>query len=228
MKVIINTPTPSVEQSIKFYSDLNFHCTSISDYHYAISGDLKIRINHERLSRAGMVFYNNDWSEFLNSYGEERAVESKDNRHFIADPNGIILELCNSADYPTLPDHQSEVLTGNFSGISIEAFDFKQSIAFWTKLGYKKTMGNEDSGWIAMSNDTPIGISLMKFNMCPHLFFNPSFTYFNSGKNLEVIQRIREANIQITEEITLFNKEGLADNIIIRDPGGFGFFVFND
>ena len=68
----------------------------------------------------------------------------------------------------------------------------------------------------------------MAANSCPHLFFNPSLTYFNSGRNPEVIAGIRAAGIPISEEITIFNKEGRVDNIIIRDPGGYGFFLFND
>lgn len=46
--------------------------------------------------------------------------------------------------------------------------------------------------------------------------------------NLAVIKKIRELNIPIVEEISTFNKEGIVDNIIIRDPGGYGFFIFSD
>jgi len=63
---------------------------------------------------------------------------------------------------------------------------------------------------------------------CPHLFFNPSMTFFNGKENLQIIERIRNLDIPITEEIREFNKEGIADNIIIRDPGGYGFFIFSD
>ena len=45
---------------------------------------------------------------------------------------------------------------------------------------------------------------------------------------MEVIGKVRELGIPIAEEITHFNKEGLVDNIIIRDPGGYGFFIFSD
>ena len=68
----------------------------------------------------------------------------------------------------------------------------------------------------------------MKTGSCPHLFFNPSLTYFNGAKNLSIIQQIKTLQIPITEEITHFNKEGIVDNIIIRDPGGLGFFLFSD
>ena len=73
-----------------------------------------------------------------------------------------------------------------------------------------------------------LNVSFMVPNVCPHLFFNPSFTYFNSGKNPEIIAKLREAKVPIKEEITLFNPNGEVDNVILQDPGGFGFFVFND
>ncbi len=53
-------------------------------------------------------------------------------------------------------------------------------------------------------------------------------TFFNGKDNLNLIAKIREAGIPITEEITHFNKENIVDNIIIRDPGGYGFFIFSD
>lgn len=71
-------------------------------------------------------------------------------------------------------------------------------------------------------------VSLMRPLNCPHLFFNPSLTYFNGGRNPEVIAAIRKAGVPISEEITHFNSRGEVDNVILRDPGGYGFFVFND
>jgi hypothetical protein len=68
----------------------------------------------------------------------------------------------------------------------------------------------------------------MKPQTCPHLFFNPSLNFFNGEDNISIISKIRSLDIPITEEITHFNKENKVDNIIIRDPGGYGFFLFND
>ncbi|MDH3494557.1 MAG: hypothetical protein OEM82_13460, partial [Acidobacteriota bacterium] len=118
--------------------------------------------------------------------------------------------------------------TGNFAGISIEAVDVERTVSFWEALGFKKGMGDMSQGWAVYSNGSDVDVSIMKTGMCPHLFFNPGLTFFNSGKNLDNIARLREANIPITEEITFFNKEGIVDNVIINDPGGLGFFVFND
>ncbi len=119
-------------------------------------------------------------------------------------------------------------ITGNFAGISVEAFDIESTVKFWKALGFEMTQGDIEQGWATFSNGSAVDVSLMTANMCPHLFFNPGLTFFNSGENLENIRLIREAGIPITEEITHFNKEGVVDNIIINDPGGLGFFVFND
>ncbi len=229
MKALINTPTPSLNQSLDFYSALNYECVSIEDNHYAISGDLVIRINPNNLSRPGMVYFKENWDVELEKISADFHIESKEKSYFIADPNGVIIELCPLESYPDIDTKSdNKEIPGSFSGVSLEAFDIKKSLSFYSILGYKKTMGSEEAGWISMGNDSALGIALMKFNMCPHLFFNPSLTYFNSGQNMEIIDKVRAAGIDITEEITVFNKEGIVDNIIIRDPGGYGFFIFND
>ena len=55
-----------------------------------------------------------------------------------------------------------------------------------------------------------------------------SIAFNGKENNPKVIQNIRNVGIPIAEEITTFNKEGIVDNIIIQDPGGYGFFIFND
>ena len=117
---------------------------------------------------------------------------------------------------------------GNFAGVSLETTAIKNSIQFWNILGFEQNMGSIESGWVSLVNKDGMSISLMAPLICPHLFFNPSLTYFNGTNNLNVIKEINARSIPITEEITHFNKEGIVDNIIIRDPGGLGFFLFSD
>jgi hypothetical protein len=90
-------------------------------------------------------------------------------------------------------------------------------------LGFSKTIGEIEQGWVGYANEDG-----MKANICPYLFFNPSATYFNGPNNLKIIEQIRDINIPITEEIMGFNKKGIVDNIIIRDSGRLGFFLFSD
>ena len=71
-------------------------------------------------------------------------------------------------------------------------------------------------------------ISLLQAQQCPHLFFNPSLTYFNGSRNPKIIESIKKHNIEITEEVTEFSSKGEVDNIILKDSGGLGFFIFND
>ena len=229
MKAIINTPTPSLVQSIDFYQKLNFEIVNDNDLTYACSGPLIILINEKRSARAGIIFYNDDWTQVSSELDKKYSTIEIENGILTCDPNGVVVSLYSMDHFPSISvSKEVNSIAGNFHGLSIEAFNFQKSLDFWQIFDYKIDMGSAAGGWVAMSNSTGIGIGMMKFNMCPHLFFNPSFTYFNSGNNLPVIQAIRDKGITITEEITHFNKEGIVDNIIIRDPGGFGFFIFND
>jgi hypothetical protein len=122
---------------------------------------------------------------------------------------------------------KSFAVTGNFAGLSIETLDISKSQELWQVLGFEPTAGDADKGWVSLSNGE-LTISLMAPLACPHLFLNPSLTYFNGDQNLKVIDQIQNRKIGIVEEITVFNDEGKVDNIIIQDPGGLGAFLFSD
>jgi hypothetical protein len=47
-------------------------------------------------------------------------------------------------------------------------------------------------------------------------------------KNQEIIQKIKIAKLPIDEEVRFSQQEEIAQNIILRNPGGIGFFIFND
>ena len=226
MKAIIQTPTPEIEKSKEFYKGLAFKPVSEDPAIFA-DGKVFVAINDKPGARVAVKFFVDEPDELSKELEKIGALVVADDGIHTADPNGVRVILTGS-DFPYDSEGESFGETGNFAGISIEAVDFDATIEFWKSLGYEKTMGDEEQGWVAFANDTDIGISIMKSGMCPHLFFNPGLTYFNSGKNEENIARLRDAGIPITEEITLFNDEGKVDNVIINDPGGLGFFVFND
>ncbi|NNF75479.1 MAG: hypothetical protein HKN00_09860, partial [Flavobacteriaceae bacterium] len=145
-----------------------------------------------------------------------------------ADPSGSWIYLLNGAGPELDISACGPPIIGNFAGVSLESVDINKSVKLFQILGFKVTMGAIEQGWICLANADEFTVSLMKPFACPHLFFNPSLTYFNSGNNPAIIAKVRELQIPITEEITHFSKDGSVDNIIIRDPGGLGFFVFND
>jgi len=229
MKSLIQTPTNQLKNSVEFYTKLNFVITHKENKTYATSKGATIEINEERFARAGVKLYKNDWSNDIETLKSETSVVKINGGHLLAAPSGCWVYLMNG-DGPTINDQaaNNDAVLGNYAGVSLESISMEHSISFWKYFGFEKTMGGLEHGWIALSDEEGFGISIMKPNVCKHLFFTPSLTYFNGGKNLPVIQKIRNLNIPITEEITIFNDEGEVDNVIIRDPGGLGFFVFND
>ena len=226
---IIQTPTGDLAASKTYYKKLNFTLLSEDSPTLFTDGKMMIEINPDRYARVGLKLYKKDWQEELVVLKNNTTIIDIEGGHLVSDPNGVKVYLMDGemkGNYKIAGE--SKAMPGNFAGLSIEAVNVIKTLEFWKVLGYKKTMGGIEQGWIAFENDSSIGISVMKPLVCPHLFFNPGLTFFNAGKNEPIIQKIRVAGIPIAEEITHFNKEGIVDNIIICDPGGLGFFVFND
>lgn len=229
MATLIHTPTPNLEKSLDFYRRLQFQQISHPEKHYVTDGKCLIFINPDRYARAGLQLYRDNWAEHINKLEKLTAVSATENGYLLGTPSGTRVYLIKGhLDLDFHPSDTSTSHLGNYAGISLETTDMEASAAIWEALGFKLSMGAIDQGWAAFQNSDQTTVSLMRPNTCPHLFFNPSLTYFNGGNNLAVIKKIRDAGIPITEEITYFNKEDLVDNIIIRDPGGYGFFIFND
>lgn len=225
----IQTPTPALEHSLRFYTSLGFRVVSQSDPCVVTDGKALIQINAERTARAGIRVYSEDLGDALEALKSNFTVREIPTGHLLADPSGTWIYLDKDplgVDFT--PEEASFSTLGNFMGMSLEVVNIEKSIILWETLGLKKAMGDVSQGWVAYAHESGFGVSLMVPNACPHMFFNPSLTFFNSGNNVEVIGRIRHAGIPITEEITQFNKDGIVDNVIVRDPGGLGFFVFND
>ncbi len=229
MNTILQTPTNDLNQSLKFYKKLNFKVLSKENPTLVSDGKAVIEINPDRFARAGVKFYKSDWSSIAEQLKQKTNVISIEHGYLLSDKSGVWIYLMesNSTVKFDLGEYENSTL-GNFAGLSLETTDIQKSIEIWELLGFSKTMGSVEQGWVAYENQDKMGVSFMQPNSCPHLFFNPSMTYFNGKNNLEVIGKIREAGIPFTEEITHFNKEGIVDNVIIRDPGGYGFFIFSD
>lgn len=121
---------------------------------------------------------------------------------------------------------RSNSLLGNYAGICIETPDMKASFVFWQARGFTGTLEPEAS-WCSLKNENGDTISLLKANSCPHLFTNPSLAFFNGHQNSKIIRQLKALNVPITQEV-IFGEETTADNLVINDPGGLGFFVFND
>ncbi len=228
MKTIIQTPTNDLENSLEFYRKLGFTLVSEKGNVFT-DGKALISINADRFARAGLKLFNANWKEAVAELEKLTTVLKIEQGYLLNDSSGMwiyLIEQEEGIDF-TLAESSTSVL-GNYAGLSLECIAIEESIKIFKILGFAHSSGAIEQGWVSLSNEDGVGISIMVPNSCPHLFFNPSLTYFNGGKNDVVINKVRELEIPITEEITQFNAEGIVDNIIIRDPGGFGFFVFND
>lgn len=228
MQTIIQTPTPNLAKSISFYERLNFKVISEGKQTFVSDGKAHVEINEDRFARAGVKIYKNSWKEEIAELEELVVIHKTEDGFLFGDPSNCWIYLIEGTSSHTFTEVESYSHLGKYAGLSLETLDMDKSMKLWSILGHEKTMGSAEQGWVAMQNAEKFGVSFMKPNSCPHLFFNPSLSYFNGGKNLPVIEKIKASGIEFTEEITHFNKEGIVDNVIIRDPGGFGFFVYND
>lgn len=228
MSIYLQTPTPNLEQSLDFYRRLAFHEVEGQNNIFT-DGKVYIQINPEHSARAGFKIYRENWSEVVSALSSLTHVMKLNEGFLLSDPAGVWIYLMEgTAPFDTPATDNMESVLGNYAGICLEIIDITRAVSIYEIIGFKLTAGSAESGFASFSLDNFV-VTIMKPLMCPHLFFNPSMTYFN-GKinNPIIIDKIRTLEIPITEEITHFNKEGIVDNIIIRDPGGFGFFVYND
>lgn len=230
MKSIIQTPTRNLQESLEFYEKLNFKVISKSNPTVVTDGKAILEINPDRHARAGLKLYKEDWSSFVDTLPNTTNIVSIEDGYLIADNSGMWIYLINGDLMPksTFEQDISASTLGNYAGLCIESVGFKRSIELLTSLGFNTSGGTIEQGWISLKNRDGIVISIMRPMMCPHLFFNPSLTYFNGENNLGIIETVRQLNIPFVEEITYFNEEGNVDNVIIKDPGGMGIFLFND
>jgi catechol 2,3-dioxygenase-like lactoylglutathione lyase family enzyme len=228
MSIFLQTPTPNLEASLDFYRRLNFQEVD-GQPNVFTDGKVYIEVNPDRYARSGIKIFREDWSQVVNALSSLTNVMKINEGYLLSDPSGVWIYLLEKpAPFELIVKETSESVLGNYAGICLELIDIAKAALIYEAIGFKLTAGSAESGFASYSLDDFV-VTLMKPLMCPHLFFNPSMTYFN-GKinNPIIIAKIRELKIPITEEISHFNKEGIVDNIIIRDPGGFGFFIYND
>lgn len=220
----IRTPTPDLAASIDYYERLGFsRIERDGPAAWFTDGAVVVQVDPDRFARTGLLLFVDDPAT-LAAAAPTRAVEHEGG-FLISDPNGVhVWLLAGDAPQPV----GEPAIPGRFAGLSVEAVDLQATMAFWRALGFEVAAGGPEQGWTQLAREGACGVSVMGMRACPHLFPNPGLTYFNSGRNPEVIAALRDAGIPLAEEITVFNDRGEVDNVILTDPGGTGFFVFND
>ncbi len=227
MQLIYYTPTPNMKKSKEYFSKLDFDLHQIGETCYAYDQQLCLCITSDKKQRPGLCFVKKSWSKELDDLRIFAKVHSVDGVHYLASPSGTWIQLREEEEFK-LPLSQKKSLLGNFAGLSVETLDIELSARIFACLGFEHSMGDLDKGWMTYTDRHDNNISLMAPFSCPHLFLNPSLTFFNGAENHRIIQALRDLSIPILEEVTAFNKNGMVDNIILSEPGGYGFFVFND
>jgi len=211
--ILFQNSTPDFERSLAFYRNLNFQVEEHENFAWIYDSQVAWQLMKDRRCRHSIHFFEAERDEVLQT------------------PGGVLVYF-HKEKAPDLPERGEAIppsWLGNYAGISVEVLDLEAEIAWWERFHFKITAGEVGQGWCAMmSDDFPFGISLMKIGVCPHQFLSPSFTYFNGKKNLEIIEKLRKSNVSFFEEITAFNEQGLADNVILASPCGLGFFIFSD
>ena len=229
MQSFVHTPTNDLKKSLEFYKKLEFKVLPDKTRTLVTDGKAVIEINPDRVARAGVKLYRKSWKKEITQLKKLTNVHKTKEGFLLSDASNVWIYLLEGES--SVKHKATEVpfsVLGNYAGLSLETLDMERSAATWKALGFEIN-GSPDQGWVACKNEDELMVNIMKPLMCPHLFFNPSLTYFNGKENNpKVIKKIRSLKIPIAEEITHFNDKGVVDNIIIRDPGGYGFFIFND
>lgn len=228
MKLTLQTPTADLNKSIVFYEKLGFKTQTLGSKSVAFDAQCCIEINPERTARVCIQLHQSNWDKTLVDLKSHTPIIKTEEGYLITDPNGVWVKLIEKTWDEKEIRSNSKSLLGNYGGVCIETLDVSKSYEFWCLLGFSSITKDFSKGWIEMKSEAGDSISLLQAQQCPHLFFNPSLTYFNGFHNLEIIESIKKQNIEIIEEVTEFNSKGEVDNIILRDSGGLGFFVFND
>lgn len=226
MKFTIKTPVNNLKESIDFYKKLNFKSVTET---IVTDGIACIELSNDSFVRPSLVGYLNNDFTIIEKLQKITTVIEKEDFYLLSIPSGTWIYL-NKKDIK-LPkkEAQSFSVLGNFSGISIETIAIEKEKEIFELFGFTQNMGDISQGWISLKNNDGFIVSLMAPSLCPHIFINPSLTYFNGKENNpKIIKKIRDLEIDIEQEITHFSKNNTVDNIILRDKGGLGFFIFND
>lgn len=228
MNTVIHTGSPDIARSKDFFTKLDFHELLAEDSIYFVDGNFIIEVKEDHFARPGIKMYGENWAKKLDEWSFTW-INPEEGLYILRDPNGVWVYL-EEGKGPNMPAELSgkPSAVGTCMGVSIETLDPLVSLVFWQNLGFKVQMGSAEQGFMVLQNEEGFGLSMMKAWSCPHTFLTPSLTYFNGKKNPEIIKGIRDKGISMEEEVSVFNEEGIVDNIIIREPGGYGFFVFND
>lgn len=229
MASILVSPALDLAASRDWWQRLGFTVLSEEAARVTLTdGAVTVWLDSAKSARPAVVLARDEpWDDAVTKLAELTTVVETEHGHLAADPTGTWIHLHRGA-VPAVPDATPASALSTYMGVSLEVVGIDRAVAFYERLGFSHAQGSVDQGWVLLVEPGDTGVSLMGPFSCPHSFVNPSLTYFNSGNNPAVIAELRDRGVAFYEEVTAFNDQGEVDNVILRDPGGLGIFVFND
>ncbi len=203
MKFITQISSPNYKRSCQFYETAGYHSLLEDDNgRYIFDGKYISLISKNRKFRNGLIVFTDSEIEVSKSNSELYASE------IAQDPNGMHVVFRDSSSYPSFHiDQLGNSTFGNPYGLGIESVHFKETCAFWMKFGFKIGFGEIEKGGFVSMNSNGFDLAIFKHGSCPHSFNNPSFSFFNGKEgNPKIIQRLKELNMEFSEEVTVFNE----------------------
>jgi predicted enzyme related to lactoylglutathione lyase len=228
---------PDLGQSLQFYEKLGYEQltgTTSPTQHDALLTDglilLSLRVGN--VWKAVLTYFAENVAEKVGGF--ERLGVSFDKKHktggiitgaTLTDPNGLQVDLIQASQSQVpKPPGKPVSRAGRFGELSIETDDVRESLEFWTKLGFEPTeyMPASPDSWASIA-DGLLMLGILVKGHCPHIIKTPSITYFDADAP-QRIRRLKEEGMTFVEEIA--GENGETGHAIAQAPEGQLFFLF--
>ena len=228
---------PDLRQSLQFYDKLGYKQltgTTSPTQHDALLTDGMVLLSL-RVGSAGktiLTYFAENVAEKVDGF--ERLGVSFDEKHetggkitgaTLTDPNGLQVDLMQAApsQVPKLPGRPISK-AGQFGELSIETEGVRESLDFWTKLGFEPTeqMPAAPDSWASIA-DGLLLLGIYVKGYCPHIIETPSITYFDA-EAAGRIQKLKEEGMTFVQELP--GEDGETGHAVARAPEGQLLFLF--
>jgi predicted lactoylglutathione lyase len=233
-RVSIITNTPDMDASLEFYKQLGYKALASgeepSPWVQLSDGVILLLINQDEQPDRGLIYYADDMGERASQLEDEGLEFNHKREHdgylqqvIFSDPNGLCVSLVQ-ADHTIIPQPEGESYSkcGTFGEFSIPTQDLNASLAFWERLGFQRTGGDdaEPYPW-AIVNDELITLGLHQTQD----FNKFIITYFAADMAVR-IESLRQKGLTFSWEHK--DEQGLTTGARMESPGGQGFFLFQE
>jgi hypothetical protein len=134
------------------------------------------------------------------SFDEKHQTGGKITGATLTDPNGLQVVLIQAAP-SQVPKPLGKPISkaGQFGELSIETEDVRESLDFWTKLGFEPTehMPASPDLWASIA-DGLLMLGILVKGHCPHIIKTPSITYFDAEAAVPANRGAQGESIPVT------------------------------